>query len=135
MTDSPRDTYIAAHDRAFAPAILALDEAIMAVRPDFDVRISYGILMYALDADFRRWVCAIDCGKATSSKRTVWVRFLYGTALADPKGLLRHGTSHLSTLDFASPDDVDPELVAGYVREAAARHAELKAQAISTEGA
>ena len=127
MADSARDSYIAALDPAFAPAVLALDRAIVAVRPGFEARFSYGILLYALGGDFRHWVCAIDCGRPGAAKRTVRVRFLYGVLLDDPRGVLRAGTSTLKTIDFASPEDIDVDVVTDYVIDAVSRLDEFKA--------
>lgn len=123
---SPRDTYIATLGPVFAPAVLALDAAILAVRGDFGTRFSYGILLYGLGGDFRHWVCAIDCGRPGAAKETVRVRFLYGALLDDPRGVLRAGSSTLKTIDFTSPDEIDVELVTEYVREAVPRLDEFK---------
>lgn len=121
MTTAARDAYIAGIDPAFAPAVLALDGTIMAVRADFDTRFSYGILLYALGSDFRRWIVAIDCGRPGAAKRAVHVRFLYGVLMDDPRRVLRPGTSTLRTIDFKSPEDIDVGLVTEYVIEAVAR--------------
>ncbi len=120
MADSPRDTYIASLDPVFAPAVVALDDAIMAASSSFSARFSYGILLYGLNGDFRHWIVAVDCGKPGATSRWVRVRFLRGVEMADPRGVLRAGSSTLKTIDFASPDDIDTGLVAEYVREALA---------------
>ena len=101
-----------------------MDEAIRKVRPDFDVAIKYGLLMYALHGDWRTWVCAIGAGNSG-----VALRFLYGVLLTDPKHVLRAGSSVLMTWDFALIDAVDPEAVGAYVVEAVARYDEYKANA------
>ena len=63
MSSSALETYLAGVDPAAAPLVVALDEAIRTVHPDFDIAVKYRILMYALQADFRTWVCAIDATK------------------------------------------------------------------------
>jgi hypothetical protein len=80
--------------------------------------------MYALDGDWRTWVCAID-----ASKKGVGLRFLYGVLLDDPRDVLRAGTSVLKTWDFGFDDVMDPVAVGAYVREAVARYGEYKANA------
>ena len=125
MDGSARDEYIATLDPELAPVVRSLDAAIMAVRFDFDARFAYGILLYALGRDFRHWVCAVDCGRPGAKNRAVHVRFLYGSHMTDQRGLLRAGTSHLRTLDFASPEDIDIALVTEYVTEAAGHHDEF----------
>jgi hypothetical protein len=104
--------------------VVDLDDAIRKVHPGFDVAVKYGLLMYALQGDWRTWVCAIGAG--TSG---VALRFLYGVLLSDPKHVLRAGSSVLMTWDFAFIDAVDAEAVGAYVVEAVARYDEYKANA------
>ena len=118
------DAYLADKDARAAVIVRALDRTIVGTRPDFDVAIKYRILMYALREDWRTWVCAVDA----TSKR-VSLRFLYGVLLDDPLHVLRAGSSVLKTWDFALDDVVDPNAVAGYVREAVARYPDYKANA------
>ena len=101
-----------------------IDEAIHEAQPDLEVAIKYGLLMYALRGDWRTWVCAIGAG--TSG---VALRFLYGVLLADPKHVLRGGSSVLMTWDFALIDAVDSAAVGSYVSEAVDRYEEYKANA------
>ena len=104
--------------------VVDLDDAIREAQPDLDVAIKYGLLMYALRGDWRTWVCAIGAG--TSG---VALRFLYGVLLADPKHVLRAGSSVLMTWDFALIDAVDSAAVGSYVREATDRYDEYRANA------
>ena len=80
--------------------------------------------MYALEGDWRTWVCAIGAGNSG-----VALRFLYGVLLDDAKHVLRSGSSVLMTWDFALIDAVDAEAVGSYVSEAVARYDEYKADA------
>jgi len=50
-----------------------------------------------------------------------------GVLLADPRHVLRAGSSVLKTWDFAFDDTVDPAAVGAYVSEAVARYDEYKA--------
>ncbi len=123
-TENPaRDTYIAGIDPAFVPAVLALDRAVMAADVPFDIAIKYKMLTYTLNRDFRRWICAIDV-----TRKAFHLRFLYGVLLDDPRGILRAGTSTLKTIDFKSIEDIDPQLVTDYVKEAVSRLETFKAQ-------
>ncbi len=124
MSRDVLDAYLAGVDPRGEPVARALDEVITSTIPGVDVAIKYKILMYALRGDWRRWVCAID-----ASRKGVCLRFLYGVLLEDPRKVLRAGSSVLKTWDFAFDDVVDPEAVSAYVAEAAARHAEYKANA------
>jgi hypothetical protein len=121
---SPFDEYLAGVDAVAAPLVVALDRAIRKAHPGFDVAIKYGILMYALDGDWRTWVTAID-----ARKKGVALRFLYGVLLDDPRHVLRAGSSVLKTWDFAFDERIDPVAVGAYVREAVAKYGDYKANA------
>ena len=123
MGGSARDTYLEGVDARVAPVVLELDRQIMEAAPDLQAAVKYRILMYALKGDYRAWVCAIDA----NPRKGVALRFLFGALLDDPRGVLRPGTSSLSTLDVASLEAIDAGLVDAFVREAVARHEELKA--------
>jgi hypothetical protein len=114
--DSTRDTFIDGIDTRFVPLVLALDRAVVAARANFDTRISYKMLTYALAGDFRHWICAISV-----HKKAVCLRFLFGVLLDDPRGILRAGTGILRTIDFFSVEEVDAQLVADYVNEAVSK--------------
>jgi len=116
------ETYLAGVDPGAAPLVIALDDAITTAHPGFDVAIKYGLLMYALERDWRTWVCAIG-----TTRRGVSLRFLYGVLFDDPLGVLRAGSSVLKSWDFAAGEPVDRTAVGGYVAEAVARHAFYKA--------
>jgi hypothetical protein len=111
-----RDEYIATQDPSWAGAVRALDAAVMAGGPDLTSRISYRMLMYTLGTHKKHWVCAIG-----TTSRSIVVRFLYGVMLDDPHGRLRAGSSTLQSLDFATPGEVDAQLVTEYVAEAVAK--------------
>jgi hypothetical protein len=97
--------------------------ATVATRADFDIRIFYGMLAYRLGADLRHWICAIG-----APNKPFPLRFLCGLLLDDSRGVLRAGTGILRTIDFASRQDIDAQLVTGYANEAVARIDEFKAQ-------
>jgi hypothetical protein len=124
MRSAALEAYVKGAEPRARPLVVDLDEAIHAAQPDLDVAIKYGLLMYALNEDWRTWVCAIGAG--TSG---VALRFLYGVLLDDPKHVLRAGSSVLMTWDFALIDAVDTAAVGAYVSEAVARYDEYKANA------
>jgi len=118
------ETYLKGVEPRAKPLVVDLDEAIRKAHPGFDVAVKYGLLMYALQGDWRFWVCAIGAGNSG-----VALRFLYGVLLTDPQHVLRAGSSVLMTWDFAFIDAVDEEAVGAYVVEAVARYDEYKADA------
>jgi hypothetical protein len=119
---TPLETYLAGVDPATAPLVVALDKAVRKAHPGFDVAIKYGILMYALDGDWRTWVTAIS-----TAKKGVGLRFLYGVLLDDPRRVLRAGSSVLKTWDFALGETVNQAGVGVYVKEAVAKYGGYKA--------
>src|SRR5437899_7107170 len=96
------DAYLAGVDARAAPLVVELDDAVRAAHPDFDVAVKYRLLMYTLDRQWRRWVCAIGV-----TKKGVGLRFLYGVLLDDPRKVLRAGASVLKTWDFGFDDQID----------------------------
>ena len=123
MVDAALDTYLDGLDSHPASIVRELDRLVMAAGPDLVPAVKYRILMYALKGDYRAWVCAIDA----HPRKAVGLRFLYGALLDDPGGVLRPGTSSLSTLDVTALEAIDGGLVTGFVHAAVARHEELKA--------
>lgn len=124
MSDAALQDYLARIDPIAVPGAVALDQAVRAAHPGFDVAVKYGLLMYALAGDWRTWVCAIG-----TTKKGVCLRFLYGVLLDDPRGVLRGGSSVLMSWDVGFDEVVDRAAVGGYVQEAVARYAEYKANA------
>jgi hypothetical protein len=124
MNDDAIDTYLTTIDARAVPLVRVLDRVVRKAHPGFDAAVKYKILMYALQGDFRIWVCAID-----ATKKGVGLRFLYGVLLDDPRGVLRAGSSVLKTWDFGFDDVPDPVAVGAYVNEAVARYAEYRANA------
>jgi hypothetical protein len=121
---APLEAYLKGVEPRAKPLVIDLDDAIRKVHPGFDVAVKYGLLMYALQGDWRTWVCAIGAGNSG-----VALRFLYGVLLSDPKHVLRAGSSVLMTWDFALIDAIDAEAVGAYVAEAVTRYDEYKANA------
>jgi hypothetical protein len=117
-----RDTYLESVDARFAPLVRELDRAILAARPDLRVAVKYRILMYALEGDFRHWICAVD-----ARPKTVCLRFLFGARLVAPRGTLRPGSTTMGTIDYTALEQVDAGLIADLVEQAVAHLRELRA--------
>lgn len=121
MTDSPLNSYLAGIDPAAAPLVTALDQAIRSAQPDLDVAVKYRMLMYTLRGEWRNWICAVG-----ASSKAVQLRFLYGVLLNDPVGVLRAGSSHLMTWDFAFDAAINPLAVEVYVAMAVQHHEDFR---------
>ena len=105
-----------------ADLVRRLDRLILGVHPGFDVAIKYGLLMYAIEADWRHWVVSIDGRPRTG----VGLRFLFGVMLSDGRRVLRAGTSVLKTWDLASGAALDEAAVTEYVAEAVRLYPEYR---------
>jgi hypothetical protein len=123
--------YLASTGGGSAALLTELDAAILDAHADLDVAVKYRMVMYTLARDWRNWVCAIGAAKNGGAS----LRFLYGVILDDPKGVLRAGTSVLMTWDFAGGDEVDAKAVGAYVKEAVAKHAYFRANAVEITAA
>ncbi|GAA3587729.1 hypothetical protein GCM10022198_09110 [Klugiella xanthotipulae] len=129
MSTTPESTveaYLAQVRPDAVGAVRQLDRIVRETESRLEVSVRYGILMYALDGDWRHWVCAVN---ATS--KVVVLRFLYGVILDDPLGVLRQGSAELCNWDFAPEDLIEETAVAGYVSEAVARHAYFRENAVA----
>ena len=123
MSTGPRTEYIATVDPSLAPLVEAIAGEIEQSAPELVSRISYKMLTYVRGNDLRNWVVAVG-----TTKKGVQVRFLFGKYMDDPRNLLRHGTSTLSSIDYRSIEDFKPGIVAEYAAHAARRHQEFKAR-------
>jgi hypothetical protein len=117
MSQSPLEAYLPTVREDARETVRLLAAAVDAAGEDFDVKVTYQMLVYTFDARWHEWVVAIGVtGKAVN------LRFLHGKQLDDPAGLLRLGSTTAAQIDFRTAAEVDPELVTAYVREAVARH-------------
>lgn len=105
----------------FAPLVVELDRIVRAHGPALVPDVRYRIQLYALEGDYRTWVCAID-----ATTKVACLRFLYGSHMNDPARRLRAGSATLSSLDFKSLDEISEEIIAPYVEEAVARYPESR---------
>ena len=117
MAESPQDEYLATVRPDARETVRVLAAAVDAAGADFDVKVTYGMLVYTFDASWHRWVVAIGV-----SKSAVNLRFMFGQDLADPAGILLNGSTTEATADFKSAREVDPGIVTDYVREAVTGH-------------
>jgi hypothetical protein len=111
----PLEEYLALYDEAAGRMFVQLDAAIREAAPELEVAIKYRLLSYTVERDWRHWVCAVN-----ATKSAVCLRFLWGTLLDDPLGVLRPGTSTLMTWDFPRGAGIDTAGVASYVPAALA---------------
>ena len=117
MPESALESYLPTVREDARDTVRALAAAVDAVGAGFDCKVTYRMLVYTFGRRWHQWVVAIGVSRAK-----VNLRFLYGTELDDPAGILRAGTSTASQADFSATEDVDADLVSAYVREAVEKH-------------
>jgi hypothetical protein len=117
MTGRPLEAYLASVRPDAREAVRVLAAAIEAAEAGFQVRFTYGMLVWTFGGRWHDWVVGISV-----AKRAVNLRFLYGQQLDDPSGRMRPGSTTAGTIDYASEADIDPATVTALVRQAVERH-------------
>ena len=117
MPETPLEAYLPTVRPDARETVRTLAGAIEAAGAPLDCKITYQMLVYTFDQRWHEWVVAVGVSKAT-----VNLRFLHGTDLDDPAGILRAGTSTAAQADFASSGAVDDGVVRAYVLEAVDKH-------------
>ena len=119
-TDRIFTAYFREFDERLRPTVERLIDVIVEVLPDAEHERKWGRLTFTRNGDWHHWLCAIAPGRKA-------VRLLVhkGALLADPRGVLAGDGRYLRAITFSSPDDVDADVVAPILREAAARQTEM----------
>jgi hypothetical protein len=123
VNSSALDEYLPTIDPGRQLLVRELDRLVTAAGPGLELAVKYRMLTYTLHGSYRVWVVAIDA----HPRNAVGLRFLFGALLDAPPGVLRPGSSSLSTLDITALDELDAELASRLVGEATTRHEELQA--------
>ena len=105
--------------RSRATMELVID-LILDVLPDAQHERKWGRLTFTRAGNWHHWICAI-----TSSKSLVKLVLHKGALLADPHGLMEGDGRYSRTIVFRSPEQVDADIVAPILREAAVRQTEM----------
>lgn len=101
----------------FASVVERIDAAITATGLNLSRAVKWGQLTYAVDRDYHHWICAIRI-----TKKFAGLTFHFGGLLDDPRGVLIAGTSKfMRKIEYRSPAEVDPAVIADFVAQAAAR--------------
>jgi hypothetical protein len=102
-----------------AAAELLID-LILDVVPDAQHERKWGRLTFTRAGNWHHWICAIS-----SSKRSVQLVLHKGALLADPHRLMEGDGRYSRTILFRLPEQIDPDVLAPILREAAARQTEM----------
>lgn len=118
------NTYLKTTPKVSHKVLRNLDRVILNAGPTLQSAVKWNIVMYALDGEWMKFVCAIDAGK-----KNVFLRFLDGTHMKDTAGKFRYGKATMAMWDIGFDELVDEKIIARYVTEAVA----LRRKASSTD--
>jgi hypothetical protein len=113
-------THLPELDPQSRAAVELLIDMILDVLPDAQHERKWGRLTFTRAGDWHHWICAI-----TSSKSSVKLLLHKGALFADPHGLMEGDGRYTRTIVFRSPEQIDPDVLAPILREAAARQTEM----------
>jgi hypothetical protein len=80
----------------------------------------WGRLTFTRRGDWHHWICAVSPGR-----KAVKLTIHKGSLLADPQQVMEGNGRYLRAISFRAPDEIDPDVVAPILREAAARQTEM----------
>jgi hypothetical protein len=95
-------------------------DIILEVLPDAQHERKWGRLTFTRADNWHHWICAIS-----SSNSSVKLVIHKGALLADPHDLMEGEGRYSRTIAFISPEQIDADLLAPILREAAARQTEM----------
>jgi hypothetical protein len=113
-------THLPELDSQSRAAVELLIDLILAVLPDAQHERKWGRLTFTRAGDWHHWICAI-----TSGKSSVKLVLHKGALLADPRGLMEGDGRYSRTIVFRPTEQIDPDVLAPILREAAARQTEM----------
>jgi hypothetical protein len=97
-----------------------LIEVLLGVLPDAEHGRKWGQLTFTSEGNWHHWICAIS-----ATKKAVKLVIHKGALLADPHGAMEGKGRYTRAIPFRAPEEVDIDVVAPILREAAARQTEM----------
>jgi hypothetical protein len=113
-------TYFSGLDERSHAIVERLIDVVVDVLPDAEHARKWGRLTFTRNGDWHHWLCAIaPAGKAVKL-------FVHkGALLADPRGVLEGEGRYVRAIRFTTPEEVDADVIAPILRDAAARQTEM----------
>jgi hypothetical protein len=116
------DQHLPRLDRGWRPTVERLIEVIVGELPEAQHERKWGQLTFTRNGDWHHWICAVS-----PTKRNVKLVMHKGALLADPHRAMEGTGRYTRAIPFRTPDEIDPDVVAPILREAAERQTELLA--------
>lgn len=113
-------THLSGLEEPSRPAVERLVELILDVLPDAQHDRKWGRLTFTRESDWHHWICAVS-----PARKAVRLVLHKGALLADPRGVMEGEARYSRSISFCSAEQVDAEVVAPILREAAARRMEM----------
>jgi hypothetical protein len=107
-------------DSKLVPTAQRLVETVLGVLPDAQHEPKWGQLTFTRDSDWHHWICAVS-----PTKSAVKLVVHKGAMLADPQGAMEGEGRYVRAIPFHAPDEIDPDVVAPILRQAADRQTEM----------
>jgi hypothetical protein len=103
--------------RATAERVIAV---ILEALPDAEHERKWGRLTLTRESDWHHWICAVS-----ATKKEVKLHIHKGALLSNPGGLMKGDGRYTRAIAFRAPDEIDADVVACVLKEAAARQTEM----------
>jgi hypothetical protein len=108
-------------EERWRPVVDRLMDVVFDVLPDAEHARKWGQLTFTRHGDWHHWICAIAA--TTSAVKLVIHK---GALLADPRGVMEGQGRYSRSIRFRSHNEIDADVVAPILREAAARQTEMR---------
>jgi hypothetical protein len=113
-------TYFPALDERSRSTVECLIDLVFDVLPDAQHERKWGQLTFTREGDWHHWICAIS-----ATRRAVKLTIHKGALLADPRGVMEGEGRYSRAIPFRSPEQIDADVVAPILRQAAARQRDM----------
>jgi hypothetical protein len=114
------DEHLPDLDQDWRTTVERLVEVILGELPHAERDRKWGQLTFTRGGDWHHWICAIS-----PTKTAVKLMIHKGALLADPYEAMEGKGRYLRAIPFQAPDEINPDVVAPILREAAARQTEI----------
>ncbi len=113
-------THLPELDERSRGTVERLIDLILDVLPDARHERKWGRLTFTREGDWHHWICAVS-----STKNAVKLVIHKGALIADPHGVMEGDGRYSRAISFRSPEQIDADVLAPILREAAARQTEM----------
>jgi hypothetical protein len=120
VTEEIVDEYLPGLDQDLRASAGRLIEVVLEALPDAQHERKWGRLTFTRDGNWHHWICAVS-----ATKKEAKLHLHKGALLANPDGVMKGDGEYIRAISVRKSDEVDAEVVAGILREAAARQTEM----------